>query len=265
MIIIQTLEEHFGKHCGATDFLEVASGTTSIIYRISGTSSVVKVLDVWEHLEFASVEGGLEQLYAALQQANAPLVEGTTLVSVAGAPFYQDGKQYPVGILMPNLTGKIGKVDYHPKYGFENDDDTAIRTTYEVVDTYLDILGRLHAAGIVISEQELNRGSHADNQALSVIPAVVEHKFVLLDWTNFMLIAHDKRLRHMLNDEEHKLFCLESDLVNYKHGFGALFFENETANQQRYFDSFKAASTDETFIRKYYNELIGQRQFKITY
>ena len=243
----------------------VGKGSTAVIRQIPHTDLALKVFSTLPCLEWIipTKEGGakrsttaLRELYDCLLQAQAPLPKKTMLVDLTLTSSYQPDN-YPDGIVMkyvPQLTMGVERWLHQEPF----------------VNSYVELLGRLHAKGIVISPEDLRRAHHHKNQALYHIPALVDEQLILFDWTN--LVTIDQVLRYKgwesANVDENysqRAQLLLNDLRE-PNGFGELIhrygekYDSVKRKVETYLDSFCRNVNDQDFSA-YYRETV-HHQFR---
>ena len=236
-------------------------GTRSEVRAVPDTDRTIRIFPNPNNpnLEFAKKERGLYELEERLRKADAPILERTRVIDLEQEEMFFDRQKYfHLGIIMPNVEGKIEPLSHsfliQPKIKDDGDINWDIRPNME---EYIQLLGRLHANNIVISPSELNQ---SENQVLKVIPALVEGKFTLLDWTNLALIEHIDKFDE--NPDENRAFRLGRDITNCKRGFGYLIYNDLNKKRRRenlkiYLQSFLKASEDKEFVKRYEKDSIG--------
>ena len=247
------------KRVSFTTFERVGEGNTAKIYKVPETDLVLKIFSSWPSTEFGlrgKSKNGLAELYGALIAARAPLLPRTNILLLNENPAYVEG-MYPYGVIMkyePNLVMGLGRFWQ----------DTS------VLGEYIALLGRLHAHGIVISPLELELGRQNKHQARIHIPAVVDAKLTLVDWTNFSLVKQIISFRNLSDTEFSSQLLLGRD-IEHAYSFRPLFEDySSRCFQERkvsslsegrehamklYLDSLHENSSDKDFVNRYKREM----------
>ncbi len=248
------------KQVPFTSFEIVGEGNTAKIYKIPETDLVLKIFSSWPFTEFGlrrKNDNGLAELYGALLTARAPLLPKTNILPLNKNPAYVEG-MYPYGIFMqykPHLEMGFKTSSFHDKYLLKN---------------YLELLGRLHAQGIIVSPLELELGRHKKNQAFVHIPAIIDSKLTLVDWTNFSLVKQVIAFGNIPNTEFSRMLLLGRDTYHaysfrplfedygsllYQKGEVSSIDQGRESAMEIYLNSLNENSSDTDFVNRYKREM----------
>lgn len=247
------------------NFPLIGEGNSAVIRRIPETNLVIKIFQGWPSTEIGHQGGqpgsrdseGLSLLHQRLRQAQAPLPESTSIVSLRETASYKEG-DYPYGIVM----------DYLPNMEHLGYSKLQPSRTSPLADEYVALIGRLHAQGIIISPRELQSGRHKGSQALEHIPRMVEGRLILLDWTNLALIEQilsSESWQQTLADVSCNL--LQSDLLGNDgysplFGLGQEYNKNERRRRAKiYLASFEETADNKQFCTIYQQSLSDYPQY----
>lgn len=152
---------------------QLGKGTTAEVYRLPSTGKVLKVFPTNRWIPTAlSLENGLHDLLYQLQQANVPMIPGTEVVQIA-----VDGYS-PQAAIMDNVSGNLQGVG-----------KDVLDKTEAICIKLSEIIGTLHAHGIVIDPFEKGKTSSHIAPQLFAIFHKVEGEVAVFDWTNLALAS----------------------------------------------------------------------------